>query len=187
MKLGDKKIMMIILPILMGFFLYFILVPTVYILAGLTIYYLALLVFPFLREFERKDDMRRAWDYVCKWWWDFRKEDITSLLGKGFERYFGDDKFIAFVVNRGKLGARKLMPLVVVVNTKGPEIVYWDDNPTYEEIENPFIKISPVLIGAPSPSVKPELEPALRGRKVERIEKEKIKEIEEEEGGEIGE
>ena len=186
MKPRDKKIMVIVLPILVGLFLYFILVPLVYILAGLTAYYIIFLVLPLFREIERKDDMKRAWEYVCKWWWDFRKEDITSLLGRGFERYFGDDKFIAFVVNRGKLGARKLMPLVVVVNTKGPEVVYWDDNPTSEEIENPFIKISPVLVGTPSPSIKPELEPALRGRKIEKVEKEKIKEIEEE-GEEVGE
>jgi hypothetical protein len=64
------------------------------------------------------------------------------------------------------------------------EIVDWDDNPSDEKINNPFINISPYFTGTPSPSIKPELEPILRGRLVKKKEKKKEEEEKEEEEGE---
>jgi len=66
------------------------------------------------------------------------------------------------------------------VKVNGLEIVDWDDKPSMEKLENPFMDISPTLFGVPSPSVKPELEPLLKARSLSKKLVEK-KEGEEEE------
>jgi hypothetical protein len=180
MKINKKLLLEVLAPLALAFFLYFLtLLPLSFVLGGLIAYYIFLIVYPLFRNTTRKDDMQSCWEYFCDWWYKFRKEDISSLDAKGFERYFGDDKFIAFIVNRGSVGEKKHMPLVCVVKSKGPEVVDWDDNPNFEKLENPFKDISPCFTGTPSPTIKPELEPVLRGRKFVK-EKEEKEEKEEE-------
>jgi hypothetical protein len=176
-----ETLLILIAPIILGVVLYFLILPKIIVFGVPLLIYVIMAIVYFAPKVRYKDDMERAWNYLCDWWFRFRKEDISSLDARGFERYFGNDKFIAFVVYRGKMGSKAYMPLVAVVKTGSMEIVDWDDNPSDEKIKNPFIHISPYFVGAPSPSVKPELEPFLKGRIT------KIREREEEEEKKEGE
>jgi hypothetical protein len=176
-----KNFLIMISPAMLGLFLYFVMLPLFLVVGVPILIYVAFFVVNFLPEkIKHKDDMQRAWEYLCDWWYKFRKEDISSLNAKAFERFFGDDKFIAFVVARGASGEKAHLPLVAVVKTGSMEVVDWDDNPDDDKIKNPFKDISPYFTGTPSPSIKPELEPILKGKIIK-----KKKEEEEEEEKEI--
>jgi hypothetical protein len=166
----SKKIVYIIVPPVLLLFLYiFLLLPgefLPYAYVVLSFYYVAVL-FSFLkRKIWRDDDMKTAWKFLCDWWYNFRMEDLSTLNGKGFTRYFGKDKYIAFVIDRGEIGQKAYQTLVCVVKTNPLEIVDWDDNPRDEKIKNPFIDISPIFVGSPSLSIRPELEPSLLRPKI---------------------
>jgi hypothetical protein len=171
-------------PALVALLFYFLMLPIELVVGVPVILYFVMLVMTFLpNKIKHKDDMQRAWEYLCDWWYKFRKEDISSINAKAFERFFGDDKFIAFVITRGEVG-KAHMPLVAVVKTNSLEVVDWNDNPDDDKIKNPFKDISPYFTGTPSPSIKPELEPILRGRLVKKKEKKEKEEEKEEEEGE---
>ena len=179
-----ETLLILIAPIILGVVLYFLTLPKIIVLGVPLLIYAIIAIVYFAPKVRYKDDMERAWNYLCDWWFRFRKEDISSLNARGFERYFGNDKFIAFVVYRGSIGSKAHLPLVAVVKTGSMEVVDWDDDPSDEKIKNPFIHISPYFVGTPSPSVKPELEPMLKGRISKKVKEEK-EEGEKEEGEEV--
>jgi hypothetical protein len=179
-----ETLLILIAPIILGVVLYFLILPKIIVFGVPLMIYAIMAIIHFAPKVIYKDDMERAWNYLCDWWFRFRKEDISSLNARGFERYFGDDKFIAFVVYRGSIGSKAHLPLVAVVKTGSMEVVDWDDDPSDEKIKNPFIHISPYFVGTPSPSVKPELEPMLKGKIFKKKTKEENEENEEKEEGE---
>ena len=182
MRLNLRKddLIMVFAPIVVGAFLYFLLVPPVYIVASIAGWYGFLLIYPIYYRRTSVDMMKKAWERASSFWYNFRGERLDTLYAKGYRRYFGDAPFYAFKVRRAPKGERAGQWLVIVVDMSGnkPQIADWDDKPDDEKLENPFKDISKYFAGAPSPSVKPELEPLLRVR--HKVEKKKKKEGEEE-------
>lgn len=179
---SENKLLVFLAPFVVGAFLFFLLVPLWVIFGLIALYFGILFLIGLRKRNDTSDDMKKAWEYVVKWWYDFRREDLSTIYGKGFHRYFGDDKFIAFNINRGTLsGKRAFLPLIIVVKTNPFEIVDWDDKPSYEKLKNPFLDISPKFVGSPSPTIKPEIEPMLRGRPL----KKKFEDEEEKEESEV--
>ncbi len=181
-RIDYKTLLYISFPIIIALFLHFLLVPSYLIIITIAILYAFIFLSFLYSKIERKDDMVRCWEYAKKFWKKFRNEELDTYTARAFCRFFGDEKMFAFVVNRKLGGVMGGQPLVLIVSANGPEIRGWDDKPTYEKIQNPFIDISPYLVGTPSKSIRPETEPVLRGRVIK--EKEKKEEGEEEELGE---
>ena len=183
-KVKRNDLIILISPWIFFAIFYFLLVPPSYLFAGVSLYYLVLFFYPIYTKKKFKDDAIRAWDFVRRWWWDFRREDLTSDNAEVVRWIFGNpgsfEKFFAFKILRGPRSMRPWMKLVVVVSMKGPEVVYFKEDPNEEVWENPFSKISPVLKGAPSPYVRPELHPELRPRITTTKKRKKEEEVEEE-------
>jgi hypothetical protein len=183
-----NKYLTYVLPIIIAGILYVVMVPLgfIYLIVGAC--YAAILLPNFTKKYTVKDDMKGAWDYFVKWWYAFRKEDLSTRNSRGFIRYFGDDKVIAYIVTRGSNSLDKsLQPITCVIKTNDFEVLDWDDKPRYEKQVNPFIDISPVFIGAPSKSMRAEMEPSLRGGFQERKSKEKETESKQEPNDEVTE
>ncbi len=180
-KIDYKTLLVLFFPLAFGIFLYFLLIPTNIIILVVSAIYIAIFLMNFFSwKASRKDDMMRCWEYAKNFWFKMKGENLIIENSRAFCRVFGSEKFFAFVVDREKGGPK----VVIVVNANGPEIRDWDDNPSPEKIENPFIDISPILVGAPSHTIKPELEPTLRWKTFSQQVKKREEEIEEEEEGE---
>lgn len=122
----------------------------------------------FLKNFARnvtiKDDTLLAWEYVKKYWENFREEKLLTLNAKAKVAYFGDGedyKYIAFslfrAVNKKEGGEKPGCPLVIIVRATRPfQVVAWDDNPTAEIQRDPFLLLSEYYVGSPSPRVSIE-------------------------------
>lgn len=190
MKKQYKKIITsLFISLLVTIFLYIFFFPSVLSLISIPFTFTALFLIDYFINYSvpklRKTDMEIAWEVATNFWLKFRKENISTLNAKAFARYFGSteqDRFIAFLVNRGHISEKPGYPLIIIVRmTNPPEIVDWDDNPSYEKMKNPFIDIAPYLVGTPTPYIRPELEPALHLRKIEKLKKQKEEEEEKEE------
>jgi len=164
-KVNLKNLAFAFAPLAIAGFLYFIMLPISYIFLITSGLYASGFIIGNASHFIRtEDDMMKAWKFAARWWRNIRGEELNLRDAKAISRYFGDQKFFAFVVSRTERASegKRYQDLVIIVSSNPLEIKYWNDAPTSEILEDPFKEISPVFVGSPSPSVKPELEPSLR-------------------------
>lgn len=87
-----------------------------------------------------------AFRFLQHKWFDEFKEKLKWEDSKGVPRWFGDRLFYGFRIRKG-LGAIG-QTIVAVVSTTPPDVM-WEENPTSEEIRNPFLIMSSYLQGSP--------------------------------------
>lgn len=170
-----KKILLLVLiPLPLVFLAWLFFVRTDWLIWGIAGYYALLLLVWLIRKGLRKDDLQRGWEYACSWWYQHRKEDLSTLNATMKDNYFGKEKFAAYKVFRGgEMSATKsFLPLLLIVKVQpNLEMFAYTDTPTTEQLENPFLLISQIHVGSPSPTLTSELEPAFSWRKPEKKKK----------------
>lgn len=87
-----------------------------------------------------------AFRYLQKKWNEEFKEKIKWEDSKGVPRWFGDKLFFGFRIRKG-MGAVG-QTIIAVVATNPPDVM-WEENPSAEEIRNPFMIMSSYLQGSP--------------------------------------
>lgn len=151
-----------VLPIALAGVLYVLTVPLgfIYLIVGAS--YAAIIAPSIIKKINYSDDEDKAWSYLKQKWHQKTGESLSIRNGRSLSRYFGKSLFYAFVVNRGDIGDKKYLPFIGVVQLEPLRIAGWEDHPSDQIIDNPFIAISPVFIGSPSANMTSELEPSLR-------------------------
>lgn len=107
--------------------------------------------------------MERAEKYAIEWWEKNRQETLTPIFGGGTEKHFpgSDLTHYGFVFTRNNPG-RQLQYLTIVVKTtpRGKmDIADWNDNPSEELINDPFLRLASWMKGAPIEKPDVEKEP----------------------------
>jgi len=128
---------------------------------------------------------KRALEYAKNWWWDYAHEHIDVIKeARGGLAYLpgSDEKYYGWVFRR--LDGEKVgQPLVLIVSANPLDYAWHDDDPSYDDLADPFHTFFSIYSRAPGAKIMPEAMPWWRGwkRPAQTVVKVGTKEKEEEE------
>lgn len=105
-------------------------------------------------------DIDKAQSIAEDFWLKKRHQELSMVDGVGGERDLGEI-FYGFLFTRAPRGEQAGMYVVLIIGREPWRVVWWNDNPTPEEIDDPFTKFSTIYRGKPSKKLKPEQEPII--------------------------
>jgi len=116
---------------------------------------------PFLLKSDKSynRDLEKAEEIAKDYWHRKEGEYLTLVDGVGGERWYGKSRYFGFLFHRSAIGNSAGRPLVIVVGEKPWRISWVSENPTSEEVSNPFFRFQTVYKGAPTKDIRAENEP----------------------------
>ncbi len=108
---------------------------------------------------KQKEDttIEKAWEYVTKFWKEKTGENLTWLENCWDIKYSYGKKHVCFYTNRQYVDSTKPgMPVIIIVCTEPLSIVHINDNPSVEDLEDPWAKFARGHPLSPTKDIIPE-------------------------------
>ena len=111
--------------------------------------------------FGSSSQIKKAEQIAREFWRDFKGEELDDREAHAIRRPFGDGGVAwGLKLHRGQNSRKPGAPVVFIVGmdkgSSSMEIMRWNDHPSWEEQENPFMIFSAGYTGSPFPGMTPD-------------------------------